>query len=158
LAAAPAPRGAAAFTACLKKGEYMHPFRTSCGALLAALLALPAIAGALAPAVPATPPERAQPAAPAQFPAAPAWASADGFGQAASAELLERARGGSDSTSIVTTLNGTVGNNSATNVSSGDNVIQSGSFANLSGIPIVIQNSGANVLIQNATMINLQLK
>ena len=28
----------------------------------------------------------------------------------------------------------------------------------LSGIPVVVQNSGANVLIQNATVINLQLK
>jgi hypothetical protein len=37
-------------------------------------------------------------------------------------------------------------------------VIQGGSFANMSGIPIVVQNSGANVLIQNATVINLQLK
>jgi len=31
-----------------------------------------------------------------------------------------------------------------------------GSFINASGIPTVIQNSGANVLIQNATIINIQ--
>jgi hypothetical protein len=40
----------------------------------------------------------------------------------------------------------------------GANTIDAGSFANMSGIPVVIQNSGANVLIQNATIINLQLK
>jgi hypothetical protein len=28
----------------------------------------------------------------------------------------------------------------------------------MSGIPVVIQNSGANVLIQNATIVNLQFK
>jgi hypothetical protein len=38
------------------------------------------------------------------------------------------------------------------------NVISGGSFANSSGLPVVIQNSGANVLIQNATVINLQLQ
>jgi hypothetical protein len=51
-----------------------------------------------------------------------------------------------------------VANNSATNVVTGSNVIDAGSFANMSGIPVVIQNSGANVLIQNATIINLQFK
>ena len=38
------------------------------------------------------------------------------------------------------------------------NVIQGASFANASGMPTVIQNSGSNVLIQNATVINLQFK
>jgi hypothetical protein len=55
-------------------------------------------------------------------------------------------------------LDGVVTGNSATNVSTGANVIDSGSFSNMSGIPVVIQNSGANVLIQNATIINLQFK
>jgi hypothetical protein len=37
-------------------------------------------------------------------------------------------------------------------------VIDAGSFANMSGIPVVIQNTGANVLIQNSTVVNLQMK
>jgi len=49
------------------------------------------------------------------------------------------------------------GNNSARNVTTGDNNISAGSFANMSGLPTVIQNSGANVLIQNATILNLQM-
>jgi hypothetical protein len=53
-------------------------------------------------------------------------------------------------------LSGSVANNSAVNVMTGNNSIADGSFSNASGFPIVIQNSGANVLIQNATIINLQ--
>ena len=56
------------------------------------------------------------------------------------------------------TLGGTVAGNSATNVSTGMNIIDNGSFANSSGLPVVIQNSGANVLIQNATVINLHMQ
>jgi hypothetical protein len=48
--------------------------------------------------------------------------------------------------------------NTAVNVVTGSNSIDAGSFANMQGIPVVIQNSGANVLIQNATIVNLQLK
>jgi len=55
-------------------------------------------------------------------------------------------------------LGGTVAANTAVNVASGANSIDAGSFANMAGIPVVIQNSGANVLIQNATIINLQFK
>ena len=54
-------------------------------------------------------------------------------------------------------LAGTTAENSASNVVTGANSISAGSFANMSGIPVVIQNSGANVLIQNATIVNLQL-
>jgi len=65
---------------------------------------------------------------------------------------------GADIVTTEATLGGTVGNNTATNVTTGFNVIDNGSFANSSGLPVVIQNSGANVLIQNATVINLQLQ
>jgi hypothetical protein len=40
----------------------------------------------------------------------------------------------------------------------GSNSIAAGSFANMSGLPLVVQNSGANVLIQNAVIINLQMQ
>lgn len=53
---------------------------------------------------------------------------------------------------------GTVENNTATHVITGTNSITGGAFANASGLPIVIQNSGANVLIQNATIINVELQ
>jgi hypothetical protein len=35
-------------------------------------------------------------------------------------------------------------------------VIAGGSFSNASGLPTVIQNTGANVLIQNATIVNVR--
>jgi hypothetical protein len=43
------------------------------------------------------------------------------------------------------------------NVVSGTNTIGMGAFANMSGLPLVVQNSGANVLIQNAVILNLQM-
>ena len=125
----------------------MHSFLSSSTFLLAAVLALPAGAGS-AEQLPANG------APPAQQPQA-----ATAFGAtAADDDLLDRARGGSEQTFIDTRLSGTVAGNTATNISTGANIIQDGSFANMSGIPIVVQNSGANVLIQNATVINLQLK
>jgi hypothetical protein len=66
-------------------------------------------------------------------------------------------RGGTDMVRNDMTLNGTTADNSARNVNTGDNTISSGSFANMSGLPVVIQNSGANVLIQNAVILHLQL-
>jgi hypothetical protein len=71
---------------------------------------------------------------------------------------LEHERGRADTVLNDTRLNGEVANNSAFNVQTGSNSIDAGSFANMSGIPVVIQNSGANVLIQNATVINLQFQ
>jgi len=71
---------------------------------------------------------------------------------------LDAYRGGTDLVSNEAHLSGLVGENAATNVSTGANTIDGASFANVSGIPVVIQNSGANVLIQNSTIVNLQLK
>lgn len=69
---------------------------------------------------------------------------------------LEGSRGGFDVVKNDMQLSGTVANNSAFNVVSGSNLITDGSFANSSGFSTVVQNSGSNVLIQNATIINLQ--
>jgi hypothetical protein len=57
-----------------------------------------------------------------------------------------------------TALTGTVSNDTANHVVTGDNVIMGSSFAGEAGIPVVIQNSGNNVLIQNATVLNVQFK
>jgi len=53
-------------------------------------------------------------------------------------------------------LNGTLSDNVANKVSTGSNTISDGSFASSSGLPTVIQNTGANVLIQNATVLNVR--
>jgi len=55
-------------------------------------------------------------------------------------------------------LKGVVTDNQASNLTTGMNVISEGAFAGSSGLPTVIQNSGNNVLIQNATIVNVQLK
>lgn len=73
-------------------------------------------------------------------------------------EHLSRLRGGSDAPWSEMKLNGAVSNNKAVQVLTGSNTITEGSFANASGLPMVIQNSGANVLIQNATIVNVQFK
>ena len=73
------------------------------------------------------------------------------------ADTLAHTRGGAEVVNNDMTLRGVTANNSARNVTTGDNTISAGSFANMSGLPTVIQNSGANVLIQNATILNLQM-
>lgn len=55
-------------------------------------------------------------------------------------------------------LKGMVANNSASNIATGTNIISEGAFSNSVGLPTVIQNSGNNVLIQNATIVNVQIK
>lgn len=79
-----------------------------------------------------------------------------GFGTPIRNNQLDNYRGGFDQVNNDMQLNGTVTNNTAVNVATGSNYIGEGSFTNTSGFPTVIQNSGSNVLIQNATIINLQ--
>ncbi len=71
---------------------------------------------------------------------------------------LENLRGGTETPWSDMRLSGTVGNNAATHVVTGANTITDGAFAHASGLPMVIQNSGANVLIQNATIVNVQIR
>jgi hypothetical protein len=101
-------------------------------------------------------------AQPVTLAAAPAPAAVDGmdFGQAADLGQLEQQRGGTDTSNVTnnTRISGAVTDNSAINVVTGSNTIDAGSFANMAGIPVVIQNTGANVLIQSSTTVNLQFK
>ena len=78
-----------------------------------------------------------------------------GLGAPVAVARLDGARGGS-AMNANAALTGTVSGNTASQVVTGANAIQASSFAGATGIPIVIQNTGANVLIQNATVINLQ--
>ena len=78
------------------------------------------------------------------------------FANAVGAETLATFRGGAQVRNSMT-LDGVTADNSARDVTTGTNTIGTGSFANMSGLPIVIQNSGANVLIQNAVILNVQM-
>ena len=100
--------------------------------------------------------------------AADATSKASQFGseQAIATDQLDQSRGGTETTTnnSLTTItnsndvNGAVDHNSATNVVSGNNTIDGGAFTGANGFPMVIQNSGSNVLIQNSTILTLELK
>ena len=79
------------------------------------------------------------------------------LGTPVSSTTLDEQRGGDD-TEIHNNINinGDVTDNTATNVVTGANNIQNGSFDNASGVLSVVQNTGANVLIQSATIVNVQ--
>ncbi|MES1264531.1 MAG: hypothetical protein ABUU24_02630 [Variovorax sp.] len=66
-------------------------------------------------------------------------------------------RGGTQVVTNDMTLAGTTAENTASHVNTGSNMIGSGAFSSMSGIPVVIQNSGANVLIQNALIVHMQM-
>lgn len=77
--------------------------------------------------------------------------------QPVESKALDVRRGGTDVVNEMM-LRGVVANNKASNLTTGSNVIADGAFSNTVGLPLVVQNTGNGVLIQNATIINLQLK
>lgn len=80
------------------------------------------------------------------------------FGAPVAADDLAQARGGTFHVENNMKLTGTTSNNSAQNVVTGSNSVDGGSFSHMNGFPVVVQNSGANVLIQNAVIVNLQMQ
>ena len=55
-------------------------------------------------------------------------------------------------------VDGNVQDNAAINNITGRNIITNGAFTNASGLSTTIQNSGNNVLIQNATILQLDVR
>jgi hypothetical protein len=55
-------------------------------------------------------------------------------------------------------LDAALHSNSATDVVTGYNMVSEGSLTNNAGLSTVIQNSGNNVLIQNAVILNIQMQ
>lgn len=88
--------------------------------------------------------------------AAPPEAAA-GLGAGIAADTLEQHRGGTIIRSEAVST-GLLQDATATNVATGNNSIAGGAFSNAFGLPIVIQNSGANVLIQNSTIVNVEFR
>ncbi|GAB3629014.1 hypothetical protein PTE30175_00420 [Pandoraea terrae] len=86
-----------------------------------------------------------------------AESSVKGLGHALSSADLDRYRGGAQVLNVME-LNGVVANNVASQVATGSNAISANAFTGFSGLGNVIQNSGANVLIQNATILNVEFK
>lgn len=80
------------------------------------------------------------------------------FGTPLAKARLETQRGGQDMIINDQKLKATVSENSASNLNTGTNIITEGAFAGANGLPMVIQNSGNNVSIQNTTILNLNMK
>jgi len=70
---------------------------------------------------------------------------------------LSNYRGGAEITNI-NDLNAGLYNNNALNSVTGGNFVTDGALAGSSGFSTLIQNSGNNVLIQNAMILNLQVQ
>lgn len=104
-------------------------------------IVIPLIAGALALASPPGDP-----------------AAVEGFGRTLPGQALETMRGGESLSVVVVDVdnNGNVEGNTAVGTVGGPNTVTGGAFGNAAGINTVIQNSGANVLIQNGTAVNVQ--
>lgn len=84
-------------------------------------------------------------------------AAVAGFGVGVDRATLAALSGGSEVANHIT-INGSVSDTSTTYVRTGFNSIDGGAFGNAVGLPMVIQNSGNSVLIQNATIVNLQVQ
>ena len=72
------------------------------------------------------------------------------------AKALAMKRGGADVVNDML-LKGVVAGNRASDLTTGNNIIADGAFTGTVGLPMVIQNSGNGVLIQNATIVNVQV-
>ena len=80
-----------------------------------------------------------------------------GLGRSVDTDALVSLNGGTHVTERIT-LNGSVSNTSTDDVSTGFNSIGGGAFSGAVGVPMVIQNSGNSVLIQTATIIDVQIQ
>ncbi len=83
------------------------------------------------------------------------------WGGPVSSAALDTQRGGADlvpTTVNANFLNAKLYDNTAKDNVTGNNSIMGNAFAGASGIPIVIQNSGNNVIIQNGMVLNLTMQ
>ncbi|MDD5330837.1 MAG: hypothetical protein PHX38_12615 [Sulfuricella sp.] len=80
------------------------------------------------------------------------------FGAAIPDELLAANRGGQTLEINTNNLDATLTDNQAISNITGSNLVSSGAFSSANGMNTVIQNSGNNVIIQNATILNLTLQ
>ena len=84
----------------------------------------------------------------------------DSFGTPLSDASLATYRGGHELalTFNIQDLNANLTDNVAAYNLTGSNTISGNAFAGTSGIPTVIQNSGNNVIVQNATILNVTVR
>lgn len=76
-----------------------------------------------------------------------------------STERLSNSRGAKDyKIANINDVHGTVQNNTAQDLVTGSNSITNGAFSGVNGFPVVIQNSGNNVVIQSSTILNIGMQ
>ncbi|MFP5406695.1 MAG: hypothetical protein ACLGHY_10285 [Gammaproteobacteria bacterium] len=80
------------------------------------------------------------------------------FGAIVSDRELAAQRGGADLHLNENNATAVVQDNVARNLTTGNNTISDNAFSNTNGVPMVVQTSGNNVVIQNSTILNLQLQ
>ena len=80
-----------------------------------------------------------------------------GFGASVTPAVLADLSGGTNVAQNIN-INGSVSNTTTQDVGTGMNWIGGGAFGSAAGLPMVIQNSGISVLIQNATAVNVQMQ
>ncbi len=80
------------------------------------------------------------------------------FGVAVPDTDLANNRGGYTVQTSTNNLTATLDQNQALSNVTGNNSVSSGAFAGTSGFATVVQNSGNNVIIQNSTILNLEMK
>ncbi len=80
------------------------------------------------------------------------------FGTAVPDTDLAKNRGGYTVQTSTNNLTATLDENQALSNVTGNNTVASGAFASASGFATVVQNSGNNVIIQNSTILNVELK
>ncbi|MET0255706.1 MAG: hypothetical protein ABW193_07910 [Luteibacter sp.] len=95
----------------------------------------------------------------AAYAASPDGPPPPAFGPATPVDMLQDMTGGTDTTNNITqqTVTGTMSDTEAKNTVSGGNLVSGNAFGSSAGLPTVIQNSGNNVLIQNATVVNVRM-
>ncbi len=86
-----------------------------------------------------------------------ATTKADFFGARVSPQELDRQRGGEMYVNSVDEQ-AELSRNNATNNVTGNNFITDNAFGGAAGLPVAVQNSGNNVIIQNSFIVNLQMQ
>ena len=80
------------------------------------------------------------------------------FGDSVSDDTLASNRGGHTIETNTNNLDAKLYNNQANYNETGSNFVTTGAFAGTNGFATVVQNSGNNVIIQNATILNLKMQ
>lgn len=92
-----------------------------------------------------------------------AWADGSAVGGAQlgtplTAAALDQQRAGAELHLNLMSVKAHLDDNQAINTLNGSNYIAGGALSNSSGLPVAVQNSGNNVIIQNSFILNMNVK